>query len=179
MKLTVLCLFAALTAGAQSTTQHVPVTDIEKTADALRAGPQFITDDATILDCRPKRAANFEFSVEGGVNGLACRVHHPAPRMTSPDASIKFSFSGRRTALLDGLSTSIDLALSTCTRVPGFRTGPARRKRNFTWPSHYGRHSASGGTAGFQPRWAERHVRDAFARRQSYRSIVLGHTGSS
>jgi len=98
MKLTILCLFAALTAGAQSTTQHVPVTDIEKTADALRAGPQFITDDATILDCRPKRAANFEFSVEGGVNGLACRVHHPAPRMTSPDASIKFSFSGRRTA---------------------------------------------------------------------------------
>ncbi len=92
MKLTVLCLFAALTAGAQSTTQHVPVTDIEKTADALRAGPQFITDDATILDCRPKRAANFEFSVEGGVNGLACRVHHPAPRMTSPDASIKFFF---------------------------------------------------------------------------------------
>ena len=146
MKLTVLCLFAALTAGAQSTTQHVPVTDIEKTADALRAGPQFITDDATILDCRPKRAANL---------------------------------SGRRTALLDGLSTSIDLALSTCTRVPGFRTGPARRKRNFTWPSHYGRHSASGGTAGFQPRWAERHVCDAFARRQSYRSIVLGHTGSS
>jgi hypothetical protein len=36
MKLTVLCLFAALTAGAQSTTQHVPVTDIEKIADALR-----------------------------------------------------------------------------------------------------------------------------------------------
>jgi len=113
MKLTVLCLFAALTAGAQSTTQHVPVTDIEKTADALRAGPQFITDDATILDCRPKRAANL---------------------------------SGRRTALLDGLSTSLGLGLPTCIRV----------------------HFASGGTAGFQPRWAERHARDAFARRQSY-----------
>jgi hypothetical protein len=36
MKLTVLCLFAALTAGAQSTTEHLPVTDAEKIADALR-----------------------------------------------------------------------------------------------------------------------------------------------
>jgi hypothetical protein len=35
MKLTVLCLFAALTASAQSTTQHLPVTDAEKSADAL------------------------------------------------------------------------------------------------------------------------------------------------
>jgi hypothetical protein len=38
MKLTVLCLFAALTAGVPSTTEHLPVTDAEKTADALRGG---------------------------------------------------------------------------------------------------------------------------------------------
>jgi hypothetical protein len=50
MKLTVLCLFATLTAGAQSTTEHLPVTDAEKIADALRAAPNFITDGATIAD---------------------------------------------------------------------------------------------------------------------------------
>ena len=55
MKLTVLCLFAALTAGAQSTTQHLPVTDAEKIADALRTGPHFITDHATILDWPAKK----------------------------------------------------------------------------------------------------------------------------
>jgi hypothetical protein len=49
MRLTVLCLFAALTAGAQSTTEHLPVTDAEKIADALRAAPNFITDGATIV----------------------------------------------------------------------------------------------------------------------------------
>ena len=53
MKLTVLCLFAVLTvgaqmAGAQSTTEHLPTTDAEKIADALRAAPSFITDGATI-----------------------------------------------------------------------------------------------------------------------------------
>jgi hypothetical protein len=50
MKLTVLfCLFAVLSAGAQSTTEHLPVTDAEKIADALRAAPSFITDGA--LSC--------------------------------------------------------------------------------------------------------------------------------
>jgi hypothetical protein len=65
MKLIVPCLFAALTAGAQSTTEHLPVTDAEKIADALRAAPNFITDGATI-----------------------------APSMTTRDVSIEFSFSG-------------------------------------------------------------------------------------
>ena len=37
MKLTVFCLFVALTAGAQTTAEHLPVTDAEKIADALRA----------------------------------------------------------------------------------------------------------------------------------------------
>jgi hypothetical protein len=60
----VLFLFAALTAGAQSTTQHLPVTDTEKIADAQRAGPHFITDDATILDWPAKKGTNFEFSVK-------------------------------------------------------------------------------------------------------------------
>jgi hypothetical protein len=37
MKLTVLFLFAVFTAGAQSTTEHLPATDGGKIADALRS----------------------------------------------------------------------------------------------------------------------------------------------
>jgi hypothetical protein len=59
MKLTVFCLFAALTAGAQSTTPRLPATDAEKIADALRAGPNFITDGATILDWPAKKGGEF------------------------------------------------------------------------------------------------------------------------
>jgi hypothetical protein len=49
-KLTLFCLFAALTASALNKTENLPVTDAEKIADALRAAPNFITADATILD---------------------------------------------------------------------------------------------------------------------------------
>jgi hypothetical protein len=63
--LTVLCLFAALTASAQNTTQHLPVTDAEKIADALRAGPHFITDDATILDWPAKKGGEFRVLRKG------------------------------------------------------------------------------------------------------------------
>jgi hypothetical protein len=65
MKLTVLCLFAALTAGAQSTTEHLPVTDSEKIADALRAAPNFITDGATIVDYPASKGGEFRILRKG------------------------------------------------------------------------------------------------------------------
>ena len=65
MKLTLLCLLAAFTAGAQNTTQHLPVTDAEKIADALRAGPHFITDHATILDWPVKKGGEFRVLRKG------------------------------------------------------------------------------------------------------------------
>ena len=43
------CLMAAC-AFAQKAESHLPVTDAEKIADALSAGPTFITKDATLLD---------------------------------------------------------------------------------------------------------------------------------
>src|SRR5258707_4908154 len=89
MKVTVLCLFAVLTARAQSTTEHLPVTDAEKIADALRAAPNFITDGATIVGYPASKAANFGFSVEVVMNGLACQVHPPARSMTARDASLE------------------------------------------------------------------------------------------
>ena len=44
-----ICLMAAC-AFAQNAESRLPVTDAEKIADALRAGPAFITKDATLLD---------------------------------------------------------------------------------------------------------------------------------
>jgi hypothetical protein len=41
---------ATLAASAQTAPRHHPSTDAEKIADALRAGPRFITEDATLLD---------------------------------------------------------------------------------------------------------------------------------
>ena len=49
MKLFTLVLLTAATAFAQSS-HRSPVTDAQKIADALRAGPEFITRDATLLD---------------------------------------------------------------------------------------------------------------------------------
>ena len=49
MRLITVFLLTVVTAFAQSS-DRLPVTDAEKIADALRAGPGFITKDATLLD---------------------------------------------------------------------------------------------------------------------------------
>ena len=48
-KLLIAVLLKGITAFAQSS-DRLPVTDAEKIADALRAGPAFITKDATVRD---------------------------------------------------------------------------------------------------------------------------------
>jgi len=48
--LTLVTITATATASAQTATGRRDATDAEKVADALRAGPTFITKDATILD---------------------------------------------------------------------------------------------------------------------------------
>ena len=50
MKLIIMVLCAAAAAFAQTTESRMPVTDAEKIEDALRAGPVFVTKDATLLD---------------------------------------------------------------------------------------------------------------------------------
>jgi hypothetical protein len=49
LKLLTSVVLTAVSAFAQSS-DRLPVTDAEKIADALRAGPAFITRDATMLD---------------------------------------------------------------------------------------------------------------------------------
>jgi hypothetical protein len=50
MKLITIVLFAATAAFAKTEESRIPVTDADKIADALRAGPVFVTKDATLLD---------------------------------------------------------------------------------------------------------------------------------
>ena len=50
MRLITIVLVAAAAAFAQTAESRMPVTDAEKIADALRAGPSFVTKNATLLD---------------------------------------------------------------------------------------------------------------------------------
>jgi hypothetical protein len=50
MKLIMIAVFAATAAVAQTAQSRMPTTDAEKIADALRAGPAFVTKGATLLD---------------------------------------------------------------------------------------------------------------------------------
>ena len=71
MKLITMVLFAVTAAFAQTAEPRMPVTDAEKIADALRAGPTFVTKDATLLDW--PSAAGGEYRVlRKGSNQWTC-----------------------------------------------------------------------------------------------------------
>jgi hypothetical protein len=50
MKLITLAFLTVAAAFSQTTEPRLPVTDAEKIADALRAGPKLITKEAALLD---------------------------------------------------------------------------------------------------------------------------------
>jgi hypothetical protein len=60
----IVCLMAAC-AFAQKAESHLSVTDPEKIADALRAGPTFITKDATLLDWPPSPTGEYRVLRKG------------------------------------------------------------------------------------------------------------------
>jgi hypothetical protein len=70
MKLITIVLFAATVAFAQ-TAERMPVTDAEKIADALRAGPPFVTKDATLLDWPAKAGGDYRV-LRKGTNQWTC-----------------------------------------------------------------------------------------------------------
>jgi hypothetical protein len=51
--LAVICALIASSVVAQTAMRAHPTTDADKTADALKAGPSFITKDATLLSREP------------------------------------------------------------------------------------------------------------------------------
>ena len=63
--LTMLIAAAAPIAGAQIAGEKKPVTDSEKIADALRAGPDFVTKDATIIDWPSTKGGTYRVLRQG------------------------------------------------------------------------------------------------------------------
>jgi hypothetical protein len=81
--LTVLCVFVPLTASAQNATQHLPVTDAEKIADALKTGHHFITDGATILDWPAQKGGEFRV-LRKGSSEWTCLPGRPGTTYVEP-----------------------------------------------------------------------------------------------
>jgi hypothetical protein len=75
-------LLTVATAFAQSS-DRLPVTDAEKIADALRAGPEFITKDATLLDWPSAPGGEYRF-LRKGSNEWTCLPAIPGDSHDEP-----------------------------------------------------------------------------------------------
>jgi len=82
MKLLTSVLLTAVTAFAQSS-DRLPVTDVEKIADALRGGPAFVTKDATVLDWPSSPGGEFRV-LRAGTNGWTCLPGRPGAAHDEP-----------------------------------------------------------------------------------------------
>jgi hypothetical protein len=76
MKLALLCLLGASIVGAQTPQSNGPTTDAEKIADALRAGPKFITENAAILDWPTTKGGEYRV-LRKGTNEWSCLPAFP------------------------------------------------------------------------------------------------------
>jgi len=76
--ITAALVFLSLTfiAAGQTTITKQPVTDADKVADALRAGPDFITKDATLLDWPAKPGDEYRV-LRRGTNEWSCLPAFP------------------------------------------------------------------------------------------------------
>src|ERR1700756_3563989 len=70
MKLLTTVILTVITAFAKSS-DRLPVTDAEKSADALRGGPAFITKDATVFDWPPAPGGEYRL-LRKGSNEWTC-----------------------------------------------------------------------------------------------------------
>lgn len=71
LRVAFLCFFATSLAIPQATTSNQPKTDAAKIADALRAGPKFITGGATILDWPSSPTGEYRL-LRKGTNEWTC-----------------------------------------------------------------------------------------------------------
>jgi hypothetical protein len=76
MKTTGLWLLMTVAAVAQTAMPAKPATDSEKIADALRAGPTFITKDATLLDWPTTKDGEYRV-LRKGTNDWTCLPAFP------------------------------------------------------------------------------------------------------
>jgi hypothetical protein len=97
MKLTVFCLLATLTAltvGAQSSAETLPTTAAEKVTDALRAGPKFITDGATVADYPASKGGEFRVLRKGASEWTCLPGPPPGSKHDDPGCFDSAFFSG-------------------------------------------------------------------------------------
>jgi hypothetical protein len=87
MKLLTTVLLTAATVFAQST-NRLPMTDAEKIADAFRAGPAFITKDATVLDWPTAPGGEYR-PLRKGSNEWTCLPAIPGYPHDAIDAGFK------------------------------------------------------------------------------------------
>jgi len=87
MKLLPTVLLTVATAFPRSS-DRLPVTDAEKIADALRAGPTFITKDATVLDWPSAPGGEYRL-VRRGSNEWTCLPAIPGYPHDAIDAAFK------------------------------------------------------------------------------------------
>ena len=102
MRLMMLCLLMTVATAAQTPAPARSMTDAEKIADALRAGPKFITKDATILDWPTTKGGEYRV-LRVGTNGWSCLPAFPGYSHDEPgcfDAVfmqwVKDSLAGRQ-----------------------------------------------------------------------------------
>ena len=117
MKLLTTVLLAAATAFAQSP-DRLPVTDAEKIADALRAGPDSSPRTRLCSIGRPRLEANTGFFVKAPTNGPVSRVF-PGIRTMSQGVSTRCSCNGFKTAWPAVHRALIVSASRTCTLAHG------------------------------------------------------------
>jgi hypothetical protein len=101
MKLALFMLSVTFAAGAPTATSNYPATDAEKIADALSAGPPFITKDATILDWPAKAGGEYRV-LRKGTTQWTCLPGVPGLPHDEPGCFdqvflqfVKDSFAGR------------------------------------------------------------------------------------
>jgi hypothetical protein len=87
MKLFTTVLLAVAIAFPQSS-DRLPVTDAEKIADALRAGPAFITKDATVLDWPSALGGEYRI-LRKGSNEWTCLPSIPGYPHDAADSAFK------------------------------------------------------------------------------------------
>ena len=87
MKVLIAVLSTVATAFGQSSDQS-PATDAEKIADALRAGPAFITKDATVLDWPSTPDGEYRL-LRRGSNEWTCLPAIPGYPHDAIDAAFK------------------------------------------------------------------------------------------
>jgi hypothetical protein len=175
VKLTPFFLFVVLTAPAQSTTEHLPVTD-DKIADALKAAPNFITDGATIVDYPANKGSGYRV-LRRGTNGRTCLPGlPPGSKHDAPGCFDSVFFQWVKDGLA-GRSQHLD-RLGVSYMYMG-RWVPGASGGEFHGTPHYGANSSSRRSPGFHAWRVERHIQHPFARPRSGRYMVLGYSNSS